>query len=160
VWPALSFVAGIDAASVATLLGLVLDPRWFVDPVRPNRSNRLERFLGLHPYYQRAVSEGEQVGGVVAQRCALVYDCWRCGEETAYDALPSAQHFLTRRRSQSGYRGDLESSKRFLAYLRWTWIAALCVGPQKGQLFVPEHFFDCHDEVEAYNTHQKNVGRG
>lgn len=46
---ALSFVPDLDLPAAAAIVGAVLDPRFFVDPEHPDRTTRLERFLGVSP---------------------------------------------------------------------------------------------------------------
>ena len=45
-WPALSFIRHVDEQACAHLLADVLDPRWFVNTMHPNRSAAMERYLG------------------------------------------------------------------------------------------------------------------
>lgn len=55
-WPALSFIVGLNWKTVCRLLGIILDPRWYIDIEYPNRTSRLESFLGVNMKTQAAVS--------------------------------------------------------------------------------------------------------
>jgi hypothetical protein len=152
-WPALAFVIGLDKESAAGLLGWILDPRWYVDPHRPDRHNRLEQYLGLDRETQWAVSIGRTETGR-EKRCALVRSCWQKGLTLAPAALDLAGSFLIRGRGHTcpDWQKDLHTSRRFITYLRWTWLDAL--SPQIGdRLFVPEQFFSTREEAEAYRQH-------
>tara|TARA_Y100001963_G_scaffold158162_1_gene256837 strand:- start:4779 stop:5813 length:1035 start_codon:yes stop_codon:yes gene_type:complete len=53
VWPALSFVSGLNQAMCCRVIGTILDPRWYVDLDQPVRTSRLESYLGLSLGVQR-----------------------------------------------------------------------------------------------------------
>lgn len=55
VWPALSFISGLNLKMCCRLVSTILDPRWYVDCKQPARTARLESYLGLSPRTQRAV---------------------------------------------------------------------------------------------------------
>src|SRR5690606_9579989 len=54
VWPLLRFIMHLQPAPTCALLATILDPRWYVDPARPDSLSRLKAYLGLSPtWYQR-----------------------------------------------------------------------------------------------------------
>lgn len=59
-----------DPRALGQLVGRVFDPRWYVHPVRPDRTSRLESLFGLEPRFDGA-----------ARRCReLLVRCWRTGQ--------------------------------------------------------------------------------
>jgi hypothetical protein len=54
VWPALSFISGLNLKMCCRLLSIILDPRWYVDLKQPARTARLESYLGLSLRVQRS----------------------------------------------------------------------------------------------------------
>lgn len=98
VWPALSFISGLNLKMCCRLLATVLDPRWYVDLKQPARTSRLESYLGLTLRVQRTAldlldqvdiskkSSRERVDKVLnsmsdydarmVERCTAVQYCW------------------------------------------------------------------------------------
>lgn len=54
VWPALSFISGLNLKMCCRLFAIILDPRWFIDLNQPARTSRLESYLGLTLKVQRS----------------------------------------------------------------------------------------------------------
>lgn len=156
VWPALSFIAGLDIDACARLLATVIDPRWYIDASGdPNRGSKLEQYLGLNPKTQANLDRGNSPQ---QSRCRLVLACWK----TEDPKKPIGPRFFLWRAWAArggGTKGDLVASKLFIAYLRQVWAQAVCNGPQASRLFVPEHFFVNADEVMAYREHMARVKR-
>jgi hypothetical protein len=48
-WPALSFITHLDLQATAQVLAEIGDPRWFIDPERPDSMSRLRSYFGLPP---------------------------------------------------------------------------------------------------------------
>lgn len=165
VWPYLSFVAGLDARAAARLVGMVLDPRWYADPSRPEQHNRLPQFLGLDPRTQSA-QKVDASGRVLRNR--LVLACWKNGNPPPPgDVRPGQFLWRTWFARGGGARGDLAASKRFVEYLRQTWTAAAATGPQKSRLFAPKCFFPEPKDAAGFAAHlgggageRQNAGPG
>jgi hypothetical protein len=158
-WRALSFVAGLNTAAAAQLLGLIIDPRWYIDPADPDQTNKLPQFLGLDPRAQAQQTAGNIDPGGRAERNRLVLSCWKTGEPPQPTELRPGQ-FLWKvwYAKGGGARGDLAASKRLVDYLRQTWTAALCRGAQAARLFVPEFFFGAASpEAVGFRKHLAGV---
>lgn len=150
-YPAVSFVQGLDETALGQLLVEIGDPRWFVDPEHPDRASRLRSFVGL---------SGGRSSRVRDARRRLVLQAWK-GQETPAD-ITKPGHFLWRARESRAEPiiGDLHASRRFLAFLAWTWVDAIATPrirpeiPGENGLFVPDLFFDAIDAA-AFRTHLK-----
>lgn len=158
VWPYLQFLDSISAHTCAELLGVILDPRWYVDVDNPHRGAKLEQFLGLTPKIQAGLKREELTARHL--RCKLVGEVWQLpvpGIDP--DNLPP-RHFLWRRffalggaDSTNRAKATLETSKLLVNYLRFAWMNEVAAEPHRGRLFVPEYFFSQPDEVEAFRDH-------
>jgi len=154
-WKPLTFIPTLDADSCAELLALVIDPRFFVDICRPDRTAKLEGYLGLNPRTQAAVTYGMAKHPHNYERCKLVLNCWKRAElemqiGELYDLVgprviagadrPGVRpgDFLWRRWGYISGRGpdsrqpaksasaaDLAASKRFIQFLRAAWLQEL-----------------------------------
>jgi hypothetical protein len=67
VWPALSFISGLNLKMCCRLLSIILDPRWYVDLKQPARTARLESYLGLSLRIQRSALDMLQAVDEVKQ---------------------------------------------------------------------------------------------
>jgi len=98
VWPALSFISGLNKKMCCRLLATVLDPRWYIDLKQPARTSRLESYLGLTLRVQRTAlnmltdvdptnkNSREKIDKVLTgmteyearmvERCTAVQYCW------------------------------------------------------------------------------------
>jgi len=152
-YPAAMFVRHLDEGKLAHLLGLIIDPRWFVDIEDPNKQNRLSQFLGLTPKYQRSSTED-----VKSIRNRLVLSCWKNGDSPSNI---EGDQFLWKiwYEKGGGEKGDLAASKRFISYLQQTWTAVLCRSSQSSRLFAPEYFFD-KETAKAYLNYTRKVRHG
>lgn len=155
-FPALQFIPGISDQTAAQLLATIVDPRWYVDRRFPDRTSKLELYLGLTPKIQRRVSNASKlIHGGRDLRCAIVLNCWKTSNPEEIDySLP--QNFVWRvwRRAGGGVKGDLRASQYFISYLRLNWLEALVARPGvRDLIFSPNNFFKTTDERKAYSTH-------
>ncbi len=154
-YPAVTFIKHLDQVSVAALLGLIFDPRWYINPLEPDRSNKLQQFLGLDPKCQAAKdpSSGDRVA-----RNRLVLACWKNGPvPTPADIGPGQFLWKTWYARGGGTRGDLAASKRLVDYLRQSWLMFVCRGGMQSEVFVPKLFFGADSpDAAAFESH---VGR-
>lgn len=137
VWPSLSFVAGINISNVAKLIGLIIDPRFFVDPRFPDRKSKLESYLGL------------SCRNVNPSRLRLLEETWSANSHSQSD-LSDPTAFVWRRYDKSGRRA---ASRYFLSYMVATWLDEMYRGLTLEPLFVPEHFFEDEETVTAWKKH-------
>jgi len=165
-WSALEFIPHLDAFKAAELLSLILDPRWYIDPEKPNRSGKLHRHLGLYPAAITAIRRGRVTTDPV-RRCKLALECWKTAEgpgEAAADGTPG--YFLWRRwsaRYDNSEIADLRTTQALMTYIRLNWLDGLyrarAIGAGKlivgDGLFVPEYFFQDKAEVDAFYAHRQ-----
>lgn len=141
VWSALNFLQLWEQPAVADLLADVLDPRWFVDPEKPDRISRLQAFLGQYP--------GAAKTPDAARRRSLVRQAWFA------DGKPDIQShgaFLWRRYIE---HGELKAGRTFVAYLMRAWQAELVRQQSKvhvDSLFCPEMLMTI-GEAAAYRRY-------
>jgi hypothetical protein len=182
-WPALSFIKYLHLDKLARLLGVILDPRWYVSLRAPRRDGdvisyhddaaKLHAYLGLDPRTMASVLGFYKESDGTA-RCRLVFDTWfGLGP-------PPIQHrdhpgcFLWRRyrREEGPVKGALRASQMFVDYLRLVWLDALYCDrvegkpaapgkrPRQEGLFAPDHFFVDRAEAAAYVRHRDVVAGG
>lgn len=141
VWAALGFLQLWDQPAVADLLADVLDPRWFVDPEKPDRISRLQAFLGQYPGAAKTADAG--------RRRSLVRQAWFADGKPDI-AAPGA--FLWRRYIE---HGELKAGRTFVAYLMRAWQAELVQQQSKvrvDSLFCPEMLMTI-SEATAYRRY-------
>jgi hypothetical protein len=177
-WPALSFIPHLDLSKLAKLLGVILDPRWYVSLRSPRRGNdiipyhddaaKLHAYLGLDPRTM-AGAFGLCAESGSTDRCRLVVETWSSG------GLPEepwrAGNFLWRRysREDGTLKAALRASQLFIDYLRLVWLDAIYCDRTKRQpaapgkrpvqegLFAPDHFFQYEEEATAYTKHRELI---
>ena len=180
-WRPLSFVRHLDPAKMAQLLGVIIDPRWYFDPCKPDRSAKLEAWLGLNPKTQEGVTRNAARKWRHHNRCLLMRQCWKRadlvdraravmrtrGIEPPYEGdevTRAPGDFLWRvwgRWAETGdpVKADLRASQKLLRFLRLAWLGELYRGTgQFGgglSLFRPVDFFRYVVEAEAFERHMK-----
>jgi hypothetical protein len=179
-WPGLSFIGHLEAHTLARLLGVILDPRWYMSLRTPRGSDvapyyddasKLHAYLGLDPRTMAGVLGLCPESGSAA-RCRLVLESWASFGPPAPERMQDPRCFLWRRyRRESGpVRGALRASQMFVDYLRLVWLDALYCDrtglpaapgkrPAREGLFAPDHFFARDDEAAAYDDHRVAVAR-
>lgn len=147
--PCLAWIDDLCEEMVSSLLGLIVDPRWFIDPAEPDRTNKLFQFLGLDPGSQQGR------GGARAVKNLLVLSCWKTTPPPELASLKPWQ-FLWRtwHAKGGGWKGDLAASKRFVSFLRQSWLFAVCRGGLARELLVPELFFQTEEEAASFSAHR------
>lgn len=158
-WPALSFIDGLDHENVAALLGVIIDPRWYIDPRKPDRSNKLACYLGLMPRFSGSVRTHRYTSGQ-GQRYVLVRKCWKDLSKTDPPRSFHPRQFLWRiyEEKGGGFRGELAASKRFISFLRQVWLGEIAGESASDTLFSAEEFFSRKDEMAAYKHHLIKAG--
>lgn len=154
---AASFIPTLSVPMAAQLFCTIIDPRWYVDTRAPDRTGKLELYLGLTPRTQALVSSSDKkiITGHRAFKCASVLATWKTKPVDAVDKTNPA-NFLYRIQEYygGGHIGDLRASQSFIRYIRHNWLAAIekRKGPKDG-LFIPERFFLTVEEQAAYKAH-------
>ena len=156
---ALSFIPTLSERHAAELLAHIIDPRWYVDRRAPDRSAKLELYLGLTPRIQNQVENTQcPLSNNRQRRAAAVLAAWRTEEPAALDLQDPANFLYRIQRVAGGTKGDLRASQAFVRYLRHNWLAALETrqGVRDG-LFAPDLFFKTPAEIAAYKEHMKQA---
>ena len=171
-WPAVSFPATHNETRAALLLALLLDPRWYVDPSRPNRFARLKSAFGLGggkglsaalALFQLILDDGlDRAPVAIANKAAkaqTVLDTWAGAERDLepQDAVRNPRNFFwliahQSKRGMKSARGLLRASHAFLRLVSQYWQSEICAVPRP-DLFVPEHFFQDSAVVDAWHAH-------
>jgi len=149
------FIPNLHHESVAMLIAMVLDPRWFVDPKRPNRLARLRSYLGI---LSRYASGNVKTPRDIARRdrFCTVLRAWK-GQAPSSAGYERPENFLWRRwrAAGGGVKGDLLATRAFLVYFIRNWQQSLLLhNPQKLELFDAESLLK-GAEVKAYRDHVK-----
>lgn len=154
---AATFIPTLSVPMAAQLFCTIIDPRWYVDTRSPDRTGKLELYLGLTPRIQNIVSGDDKkiVTGHRVFKCASVLATWKTESPATIDKSNPA-NFLYRIHAHygGGPTGDLRASQSFIRYIRHNWLAAIerRSGPKDG-LFIPERFFLTEEEQKAYYAH-------
>jgi hypothetical protein len=179
-WPGLSFIAHLDLDKLAQLLGVILDPRWYVSLRTPRHGSdiapyyddaaKLHAYLGLDPRTMAGVLGLIKPCGSYAL-CRLVLETWSATVPKPNEQAPG--YFLWRRyrRENGPLKAALRASQMFVDYLRLVWFDALYCDhtasrraapgkrPVGEGLFAPDHFFSDALEAGAYVEHRAAVAR-
>jgi hypothetical protein len=153
---AAQFIPTLSDPDTAKLLTTIVDPRWFVDRRSPDRTGKLELYLGLTPHVQKRVADSTVMLHKHREfRCASVLAAWKTKSPEEVD-LHEPANFLYRIcvKNKDKALGDLRASQAFVRYLRYNWLDAL--NSRKGVhdgIFVPSMFFKTPAECAAYETH-------
>lgn len=158
VYHAASLIPTLSTERLAHLLIDIIDPRWYVDRRAPDRTGKLELFLGLTPRIQKDVSNPDKFLRRSRDfRCATVLATWKTQNHADVD-LKDPRNFLYRiyDAAGGGIKGDLRASQAFIRYLRYNWLDVLERRPgARDGLFAPELFFKSPAEIETYREHMK-----
>ncbi len=164
VWTPLSFIHHLDRDACCSLLALIVDPRFYINPTSMSRGSKLRAYLGLDLKTMQGVM-GEGSAQRYHTRCKLVVDSWHGFAEPAYTQVERPDHFLYRIRRDRGEAknhvvGVLRASQTYIEFLRLNWLSAVNRGrsmPSDG-LFIPEYFFNSENEAFAYYDHFTKLG--
>jgi len=180
-WPGLSFIGRLDVHKLAQLLGIILDPRWYVSLRAPRQGSdvapyyddaaKLHAYLGLDPRTMAGVLGLCGEAGETA-RCRLVLDAWAGLGPPAAAQLDQPNAFLWRRRQRERgpVKGALRASQMFVDFMRLVWLDAIYCDhagiapaapgkrPVREGLFAPDHFFADGRDAAAYTVHRGLCG--
>lgn len=161
-YPALSFIPTLSEDAACRLLARIVDPRWFVNPGRPNRLQRLYNYLGL------VEVNFIRHGGYHADRAEMTAQAWsglnRSHRNSGYAVMhPEAPgNFLYRviEKYDGDDRGWYLATRKFLQFVRAVWMDELAdTGGRFDGWFVPDYFFRSREEVTAFKRHREGVKR-
>lgn len=159
-WHDVTFLPTPDADACASMLGHLIDPRWFIDPLKPERLSQATSYMGLIPKVMTDVFTGNvKPNSGSHQRCAAVFHAWwRPGQPNPEPAdMERPNHFIWRNYRANGHgpKGALRASQKFLDYVLRTWLQQiLCLSPghRQQELFSPDAMLQAL-EVKAYREH-------
>jgi len=161
----LSFIESVDVDSLARLIAIIGDPRWFVDTQKPNRLNKLKAFLGLKFVHVEKSRANADVADLVdssrgLQRCWYAVRSWTSGRSLEETDTLSPGNFLWHKAlhlEERPHMGVYKSTRSFVSFLVGVWLDMV----SREELFVPRYFFEnCYNTefdtkrtVEAFKTH-------
>jgi hypothetical protein len=154
-WPALSFLPHLDVLAAVDLLCDVVDPRWFRNPFRPHRINKLLNFLGVTPANMRAVTAGAKSGRNLARAERLVRT-WFGGD--LYRRQQAPNNFLYRvfTACADPASGLLRACRRFVRFVYEVWMSFVSAKVQECG-FMPRRFFKDAAESAAFEEHCRGL---
>lgn len=146
----LRFISGINLEAALTVLGVIGDPRWFVNVDSPDSLQSLQLWLGLRPQLVKEALAGDY-RRAATRRCRSVIDAWRTPEADV--STPGG--FLGRRELTfaSSDKGVLRACQKFVQYLARNWQQAVNGGGEAW--FDPEKLLTA-EEAAAYRKHMKD----
>ena len=131
VWPALSFLSDINKESACELICTMLDPRWWVDPSKPDARKRLNSSFGLGQDGRQNLAHiimggPENPPGRYCDRARLVLDTWTGGEYVPpAESRLDANSFLWRiqaKKAKTAMHSMQRACHVFLSFMRSVWL--------------------------------------
>jgi hypothetical protein len=149
-WPAMSFVETLNLGPACAILSIVVDPRWFTLPFRPNRITPLQTVFGLNLANVSALLHDTKSQRPDQEACSLLVSAWLPANGDISSTGP--RRFLDRIAldAETTEKGVLNASKVFLRFVREVWMQSVS-GHDK--MFDPKVFFKREDEWQAYEEH-------
>jgi len=152
----------VNPVWLGAVIGLIGDPRWFIDPAHPNRSSRLKRYFGLDRLRDADIDDP-------APSNNTEYRYW-CLHMMRY-ATDMSKDYVDAFRSE-GIRvvvaGDCSTIatcellslkavraelSRFVIYIRLIWMSLL----YPDQPFIPEKFFRDDEDILFFSHHMQSL---
>lgn len=146
--PAFSYLE-TDMKTAVPLICSVVDPRWFVDPMHPDRTNRLNSYFGLSEVNFAKLANKAETKSKLLEKTRLVWDCW---------AKPKSNfvHDTYADYAQVGIpvvKALTAAAQGALEFVTQVWLQS--VVPPNVEVFVPEYFFrspEIADNYKAFRT--------
>lgn len=139
VYRALSFLTPRDDVAVAKLLGLIIDPRNFVDPNNPDDPlTKLEAYLGLSKSKPRP------------EHLEVVRGCVGLTSDVEYNRNDPSAYFLL----INWLRNEKIAIRGYLSFLIWAWLDVVSLNRPADPILDPTYVFD--DETAAVFTSHWN----
>ncbi len=153
----LTFLPTLNRSAAAELLGIILDPRWFIDTRNPYRLSQLKLYLGLTPKHMRQVTTAG-VSCERTRRCQLALAAWGGGHPPTTAEFERPGNFLWRRWREANdtVMGNLRATQAFMAYLIRTWQQQLVSkSGQTLEMFIPSELLR-DAEITEYKIHAQS----
>jgi len=130
------FVPRHNPGSFASVIGIIFDPRWYVDPDCPNRTARLEAAFSLNPRFD----------AVPRTKRSFLEGCWRGkdGNCTADADFYGRMHHTLLSLGVAEGKARRKVARHFLRALSGSWMDAYRLQHYKGgdRMFDPKALFD------------------
>jgi len=155
----LSFIDDINPVMLGRLVGSIGDPRWFVDPDRPDRLSRLFSWVGLHGPVKSACKAIRRIEATI---------CWEGTDTYGFRSYNSDPDKLSAKLNDPGcfilkYASDKWGSdfkkwpyekitKYFIKFLRLSWLDSIYPYPNPWMepLFDYSQFFKNKNDLDAF----------
>ena len=154
-WRDVSFIDNVDGGAITSLVGQIVDPRWFLTEDNPAAYRRLFVYLGLTPGDMRlAVDSG--CSSIRLCRCRVALSAWKRDDTSPPVGDLTAGQFLWEiwRRYDDPVMADLRATQAFVQYFARVWHKRLFADnhPHSELLFVPQTYFT-EAVAAAYEKH-------
>ena len=179
-WPGLAFIQHLDLGRLAQLLGVILDPRWYVSLRTPRHgsdvapyyddASKLHAYLGLDPRTMAGVlgplRRERRIGAVPTGARGVVGPGYTdTGSTDAPQLFPLAALSPGRRADQGRPAGQPDVrrlpaaglARRALLRSQRPSAGGAGMRPIREGLFAPDHFFSHGEEADAYVEHRASV---
>lgn len=156
-WPAISFIPTAHYGCAMKLLAVIVDPRWHINPEKPDSRQSLYRFLGRSHLEEHGMRLWAQESPFIevgtdtsSRRAALWLMSWSNGELYGrFNGVAEGVHPRDYLRRFPFY----DASLRFASFLHSVWLA----GMLSRELFVPEYFFRDSVVADTYRRHIRSL---
>ncbi len=149
IWPELAFIPNLNFVPCAHMLSIILDPRWYVDPLHPSRGSKLRNYLGLSPRSIKKLDDNSQKLDIYDWRCRIVTSSltWTS------DSDCFIYNTFNKLKKHDVLKAMLRASQLFVEYVRLVWLSVLGSGAhQKESLFIPKYFFKLDDDAVNFQN--------
>lgn len=157
-WPAFSFIPSLNRSSAWHLLSLIIDPRWWVNVLFPNRRNRLYNYLGLNKQQITKELKNRENGTSTfhkpLSRVGVVLSTWAGSLDPNLELERYRRHYFWN--VALGYDapcvGLLRASQHLIDFICDVWLQGMA--PLGRELFVPKYFFKDLEIAQVFEKHR------
>lgn len=155
-YPAISFTPSFCPLTSGLMIDSIVDPRWFVDPIKPDRTSRLRSYMGMQIDTLEKAFRGD-TSNPRAARARMVFGAWSHGSLAI--PMEDPRNFLFRilQSTEDPAKALLKACVRYLSFVRNVWLHE--IAPKGRTLFVPEYFFSTPAEMVSYRKHVDKLGK-
>lgn len=155
-WPAFAFIPDVSIFHAWQLITLIVDPRWYMDPLAPDRKSRIYGYLGIFEHNaELACNPSAPVKPAFGRdRFETILKVWTDRIQPDPEVLKSGKHFLWNcwASHSSQPRGLLRACRMLVDFICGVWLQSITYDGRT--LFVPEYFFHREEYVKEYKTHR------
>lgn len=151
VCPGVDFISDVNYAAVCLVLAQIVDPRSYVDPMRPGRIGRIYSRLGLTLDNAAAFMSGHDGRWNYSNACAA-FNLWYTFSGGLFITRPGEFLWKEFSRVGGGPRGLLRATQKAISLVVRFWITTYNLDhPEVG--FDPERFFGDDATASAFRKH-------